>query len=243
MTGRRYPAVALLLLVPAAAKATCAIAVWTPDRIIIAADSKETILNPDRGPVSFNECKIRRIGAYYAAVSGVTEHRRTGFDVWRILEESVRGAGSVPDAAEAAAAAIARRYAEVLEAARESGDAKYVHGLESNAPEFAIGGFSGGRPYLAQYQYDLVRGRWVWHKDVFGRSAGDSMGLAYLCDPRGIERYKRRHPRWRSDDPLKTVTGMVAETAGIDPSEVGGATAVMVLDQSGVRWVNAGMCR
>jgi hypothetical protein len=234
---------ALLLLLPAAAKATCAIAVWTPDRIIIGSDSRQTVLTPDRGPVSFTQCKIHQIGPYYAAASGVTEHRRTDFDIWTILAESARDAASVSEAAETAAAAIGRRYREILKTARESGDAEYLRGLESNAPEFVIAGFSGGRPYLAQYQYDMVRGRWAWRKDLFGPSAGESMGFAYLCDPRGIARYKRLHPGWRTDDPVKTLTGIIKEAARADPSEVGGDTEVMVLDHAGVRWISLGMCR
>jgi hypothetical protein len=234
---------ALLLLLPAGANATCAIAVWTPDRIIIGADSRQTILNPDRRPASLSQCKIHQIGPYYAAVSGVTEHQRTGFDIWTILEESVQGSRSVPEAAEAAAATIAWRYGAVLKAARESGDAKYVHGLEANAPEFVIAGFSSGHPYLVQYQYDMVHGRWMWRKDLFGVSARESMGLAYLCDPHGVARYKRRHPRWRSDDPVKTVNGIIAATAQLDRSEVGGETTIVILQHSGVNWVTQGMCR
>lgn len=234
---------AVLFSLPVLAHATCAIALWTPERIILGADSQETVLNPDRGSSAFYACKIRQIGAFYVIISGITEHRRSGFDVWEILRESVRHTDSVPDAAERAAAEIARRYADVLQSAGETSAGTYLCGLRSNAPAFAIAGVSRGEPYLVHYRYDFVRGKWMWRKDIFRRSTGDRMGLAYLCDPRGIERYKRRHPRWRTEDPLKMVSGMIAETARIDPNEVGGATSVMVLEKSGARWVNPGVCR
>ena len=234
---------ALLFSLPVLAHATCAIAVWTPERIVLGADSQETVVNPDRGKSSFEACKIRQIGAFYVIISGITEHRRTGFNVWGILSESVRGTDSVLDAGEKAAAEIARRYADVLQSARETGANAYLRGLRSNAPAFAIAGFSRGAPYLVHYRYDFVRNRWIWRKDIFARSSGDRMGLAYLCDPRGVQRYKRSHPGWRTEDPAKTVSGMIAETSRIDPTEVGGATSVMVMEKSGARWVNPGMCR
>lgn len=233
----------LLLTFSIVARGTCAIAAWTPERIILGADSRETILNPDLGPTSFEACKIRQIGVFYVIISGITEHRRSGFNVWEIIARSVRATNSVPEAAEAAAAEIARRYADVLKSAGETSARGYVSGLESNAPAFAIAGFSHGGPYLAHYEYNRVRGRWTWRKDLFGRSKADTMGFAYLCDPRGIARYKRSHPGWRRDDPVKTVSGMIAATAAVDSSEVGGETSLLVVDRSGSRWVNPGRCR
>jgi len=43
------PKLALLALLPAVAHATCAIAVWTPDSIILGSDSRETLLSPEYG--------------------------------------------------------------------------------------------------------------------------------------------------------------------------------------------------
>jgi hypothetical protein len=234
----------LLALIPAAAHATCAIAVWTPTRIILGSDSRQTYLNPHYGASLSNQCKLRQIGPYFVIVSGVMQHQRSGFDVWEILGESVARTNSVAEAAEDASIEIARRYADVLRVGRADSDRDYLSELEINAPVFAIAGFSNGRPYLAHYEYDLVHGTWIWRKKIYGqtREAG-SMDYTYLCDPAGIETFKRRHPRWRSEDPLKVVPGMIAAAARLGSIEVGGPTALLVMDSSGPHWESPGFCR
>lgn len=234
---------ALLALLPAAAQATCAIAVWTPDHLVLGVDSKETFLSPYHEPTTSTECKLRQIGPYYVLVSGVMQHRRSGFDVWKIIGQSISRTDSVTEAAADAAVEISRRWDDVLRVARNGPNREYRRELESNAPVFAVAGFSKGRPYLAYYEYDLVRGAWTWRKEIYGPRTGDTMGYAYLCDLRGINAYKRAHPQWRREDPLKTVPGMIAATARLDSSEVGGPTALLVVDATGSYWESAGTCR
>lgn len=234
---------ALFALLPAIAHATCAIAVWTPESIILGSDSRETFLSPYHGPRASSQCKLRQIGPYYVVVSGIMEHERSGFDVFDILGESVMRTNSVTAAAEVAAVEIARQYAGVLRMASRDSSRKYLSELESNAPVFAIAGFSGGRPYLAHYEYDLVRGEWKWRKWIYGKSReAGSMDYAYLCDPVGIDLFKRQHPRWRTEDPLKVVKGMIAAAGRVDSAEVGGPTALLVMERSGSHWESTGTC-
>ncbi len=236
------PKFALLALLPAIAHATCGIAVWTPESLILGADSRETYLSPYHGPTSSTQCKLRQIGPYYVIVSGVMQHQRSGFDVFEILGESIVRTTTVTEAAEAAAGEITRRYAEVLNMSREDSSRKYQAELEINAPAFAIAGFSNGRPYLAHYEYDLVRGQLKWRKWIYGASRTGSMDYAYLCDPAGIEMFKRQHPRWRTEDPLKVVKGMIAAAARVNTFEVGGPTALLVVESSGPHWESPGVC-
>ncbi len=230
-------------MLPAIAHATCGIAVWTPGSIILGSDSRETYLRPGQEPTSSSQCKLRQIGPYYVIVAGVMQHHQSGFDVFEILGDSITRTQSVTEAAEVASVEIARRYAEVLRMSRQNSSTEYRSELEINAPAFAIAGFSGGRPYLAHYEYDLVGGQLKWRKWVYGNSRQDeSMEYAYLCDPAGIERFKRRHPKWRMEDPLQVVEGMIAAAARVDTLEVGGPTSLLVVDSSGPRWESPGVC-
>ena len=232
---------ALLAFIPVIAHATCAIAVWTPDRIILGSDSRETYLSPEYGQRSLDQCKLRQIGPYYVIVAGILRYERTGFNVFDVLGESIARTNSVTDAAEDASNEIARRYAKVLQLARGDSSASYRQSLEVNAPVFAIAGFANGRPYLAHYEYNLVRGTGTWRKRIYGRSGG-SMNYVYLCDPYSIDMFKRQHPNWRTEDPLKVVPGMIASAGRWDSGEVGGPTALLVVDASGPHWENSGVC-
>jgi hypothetical protein len=217
--------------------------VWTPESIILGSDSRETYLSPGRLPTSSSQCKLRQIGPYYVIVAGVMQHQQSGFNVFDILGESIMRTQSVTEAAEVAAGEIARRYAEVLRMSRRVSSTEYQSELEINAPAFAIAGFSSGRPYLAHYEYDLVDGQLKWRKWIYGQSRQDgSMNYVYLCDPAGIERFKRQHPKWRTENPLKVVEGMIAAAARVDTLEVGGPTSLLVVDSSGPRWERPGVC-
>ena len=220
-------ALGLLAFLPATVQAACAIAVWTPSRIVLAAQAA----------ASFNECTLRRVGGYYVLVSGMTEYERTGFDVWAIIGASVDRSNSVLGAAAAAAVGIQQGYQEVLHSTREKANRRSVAGLESDAPVFAIAGFEGGQPYLARYSYNLVKGAWIWHMQTFPSRDAPAIAFTYLCDPRGIEIYQRKHPEWRADDPVKTVAGMIAAAGADAPA------AILVLDRAGAHWKNPGACR
>ena len=231
-----------IALLPVAVHATCAIAVWTPTSLILGADSMERVVNPHDAGREISECKVQQLGNYYVLVSGLTLHRRTGFDTWAILSSAIRQSSSVFEAADLAIADIERGYAEVLKSARLNTDARFVHNLELNAPVFAIAGFEGGRPYLAHCSYDKIRGRWTWTKQLFPREGPAQVSYTYLCEQRGVSMYKGRHPNWRRDNPAKVVQGMINNEEQILPEEVGGPVSLVVIDKNGAHWKNRGVC-
>jgi hypothetical protein len=230
------------LLLPAIAHATCAIAVWSPEKIVLGADSMERIINPDNAGRAVNECKIQQTGNYYVLVSGITLHRRTGFDTFQIISDSIRQSNSVFDAAELAMNEVERGFLNVLVSARQNTDARYVRDLELNSPTFAIAGFEGGQPYMVHCSFDKIRGRWTWTREHYSVAHRGGVAYAYLCGQRGVNFYKRGHPNWWRDDPARTVAGMIATEASSVPQEVGGPLALVVLDRMGAHWRSGGVC-
>jgi len=230
-------------LLPVTLHATCAIAVWTPNSLVLGADSMERVVNPTDAGRAISDCKVQQVGNYYVLVSGLTRHPRTGFDTWGILAAAIQQSGSVFEAADRAVAEIEKGYAEVLRSARHNTDARFVHSLELNAPVFAIAGFEGGRPYLAHCSFDKVRGQWAWTKQFFPAAGGTPSSFTYLCEQRGVSMYKGGHPNWRRENPAKVVEGMIRMEARILPEEVGGPVSLVVIDRNGAHWKDRGVCR
>jgi hypothetical protein len=232
-----------LLLAPLTLHATCAIAVWTPTSLVLGADSMERVVNPNDPGREISECKVQQIGNYFVLVSGLTRHRRTGFDTWGILSSAIRQSGSVFEAADLAVTEIEKGYAAVLRSARLNTDAKFVHNLELNAPVFVIAGFEGGRPYLAHCSFDKILGRWTWTRQFFPSDrSGTPVAYTYLCEEHGVSMYKSRHPNWRRDNPVKVVQGMIRMEEQVLPEEVGGPVSLVVIDKNGAHWKNVGVC-
>ncbi len=232
----------LLASLPLTLHATCAIAVWTPTSLTLGADSMERVVNPNDAGREISECKVQQIGNYFVLVSGLTHHRRTGFDTWGILSSAIRQSGSVFEAADLAVAEIERGYAAVLRSARQNTDERFVHSLEQNAPVFAIAGFENGRPYLAHCSFDKVRGRWTWTKQLFPSADRPPVAYTYLCEQHGVSMYKSQHPNWRRDNPAKVVQGMIRTEEQVLPDEVGGPVSLVVIDKNGPHWKNQGVC-
>jgi hypothetical protein len=236
------PARFALLLAPLTLHATCAIAVWTPTSLVLGADSMERVVNPNEPGRDISECKVQQIGNYFVLVSGLTRHRRTGFDTWGILSAAIRQSASVFEAADLAVAEIEKGYEGVLRSARQNTDARFVHNLELNAPVFAIAGLEAGRPYLAHCSFDKIRGRWTWTKQFFPSAEPTPVAYTYLCDQHGVSIYQSRHPNWRRDSPVGVVQGMIRMEEQILPEEVGGPVSLVVIDKNGAHWKNMGVC-
>lgn len=230
------------LLLPVIAHATCAVAVWTPNKIVLGADSMERVINPDNNGPVVNQCKIQQDGNYFVVVSGITLHRRTGFDAFAILAASIQKSGSISEAADLAMNELERGFLKVLIAARQDTDPGYLANLEVNSPTFAIAGFEGGRAYLLYCSFDKVGGQWAWSRAYYPNTDGGSIAYAYLCGRRGIDTYKHAHPNWLREDPAKTVAGMIGMQSRASPDKVGGPTAVLVLDRTGAHWRSGGVC-
>jgi len=77
------------------AHGTAAFGFWTPEAVILAADSKIVHL---RGEPPESACKIRPSGRFYFLLSGFYGRPKTAFDAWKVVEESTRNAKTIDEA-------------------------------------------------------------------------------------------------------------------------------------------------
>jgi hypothetical protein len=75
---------------------TTAAAIWTPARIIMAADSKVTRRN-DANVVEYSACKTRIVGAYAITDAGMFARPNVGFDAWELLESTLTSVRSLTE--------------------------------------------------------------------------------------------------------------------------------------------------
>src|SRR5436190_19626059 len=74
------------------ASATTLIAIWSPQRLLIGADSRVISNIPN---VLGNACKIEQTGSTYYAFNGLVADKTAGYNIESLAREAVQGTGDL----------------------------------------------------------------------------------------------------------------------------------------------------
>jgi hypothetical protein len=238
------------LLAPAAmwaqtSSGTTGVAIRTPDRAVLAIDSRVTLSAGDWAGRGADTCKLKPLGRFFVAVAGLYDHRETNFDAWRLAEEAAAGARSVSEAAALAERRIQPELQTALgniQAADLAGFARHysrahlaicIAGLEPGGPAMA------GRVFVADANAAIRMVRWDGPPGstglfVFGEHAaidaayGGGKALAELAAARG---------------PVEAARTLVQLEIAREPESVGPPVSILAITRDGAEWVQRGMCR
>ena len=106
---------------------TTAVAIWSPQRVVIAADGMVTRRN-DPTTASFTACKIRVKSGVAAVAAGFYSHPATGYDIWRevaLATEPERPLSAIADHIESA---VRPKLARALEHSKRADPEGYGSG-------------------------------------------------------------------------------------------------------------------
>src|SRR5688500_10046319 len=73
--------------------ATTLVALWTPERVVLGADSLVVL---DQGLPTASGCKIAQVGATFFALSGLVEDQSAGLSVRALASEAAKQGGEMP---------------------------------------------------------------------------------------------------------------------------------------------------
>src|SRR5262249_21757674 len=131
------------------------VALWTPMRIVVAADSK-AIVGGRLGSRESQTCKIRPIGAHYFAATGLTNVPEAGFDLNAIFGAIPTGDRTISAIADEMAATVRGKLISALEFLRDRYPLNYAadFGERSGgiALAFIVFGTEDGQPKIAMRQ-------------------------------------------------------------------------------------------
>src|SRR5438309_8584926 len=83
---------AALAGVSLAASGTTIVALWSPDRLLLAADSNVITNAPN---VLGTACKISEDGSIFYAFSGLVEDRSVGYDITALAHQAIQGSSDL----------------------------------------------------------------------------------------------------------------------------------------------------
>jgi hypothetical protein len=221
---------ALLVCVPASA--TTVVAIWTPQKLVISADS---LINVDwtgqdgfrRHSTAIN-CKIRKFGAFYVAAAGNYRIQTAGFDVWEIASRACGDSVTIGHCA----ARLTVSLRNSLETAARTQDVRVaviVAGLDNGAPaleHITITGKRGGALAVTSTPY---------------RRGTARPARIILGDRDAIDRFEKT-TSFSNSNLEAEASSLVRVEEGAAPGDVGGTISTLTLQPSGERWANPGCC-
>jgi hypothetical protein len=223
------------LLVPSLVYSTTLVALWTPEKVLLAADSRVT----QDGGDSAEACKIAHSGTTWIAVSGLISDPATGFTLGPLARPALAQGRSV------------KEQIALLADALQPGLARAVDGLRRDAPEH-YSRFAGGRPVLQAILAAQENGKPVLATIGFVLDAAGALqpraSLIDGADARGprliyagqqdhIREYLRTHRDWIASDRQALVRDLVQLEIDANTGHVGGPIDVVQIDAAGPQWV------
>jgi hypothetical protein len=223
----------LLGFVPCSA--TTLVALWTPDRIVLGADSMVVT----EGPAAFDACKIVNADGTWLAVSGLVTDSTAGFELGPLARLALGASGTMKEKL--------TRFADSVQTPLQ----RAYDGLRRDSPvEHAR--FASGRPVLQAIFAGQENGRPVLATVAFVPGTGGSLELrASLVDgsdARGprliyagqqdrIREYLKAHREWFAADRQEIVRSLVQLEVDGGPGLVGGPIDIVEIDAAGTHWV------
>lgn len=224
----------LCLLAAVSAQATTLVALWTPDDVTLAADSRVVT---DAG--TSDACKIVQSGDVWIAVSGLVTEARSGYEFGPIARRALGQSGPLQATLAGLADAVLPPLTRALAVVRVDAPADYAR-LQTGRPvlQAIFAARENGKPVLATVAFVMnaaggleTRGSYVDGSDARGPR------LIYAGQQDRIREYLKTHPRWIEDDRAVLVRKLVQVEIDAGTPLVGGPVDLMRIDGAGARWL------
>lgn len=223
---------------------TAGVAVWMPDRAVIAIDSRMTLSSGDWRQRGADQCKVRAAGRFLIAIAGLHDHTPTKFNVWSLAAESASGAPSVS----AAAAQVERRLEPELRTALFNIQSADLAGFDRHFGvahlAFVIAGMDNGVPAMAARAFIPDRNAGVrvfrW-EPAAGSTAMYAFGEHDAID-RAYPDYKALASDLKSLGPVETARKMIQLEIEQEPDIVGPPVSIVQFTREGPVWIQPGLC-
>ena len=229
---------ALCALAPLCVQATTLVALWTPERVLLAADSRVVM---DNGAAQ--GCKIGHSGTTWFAFAGLVLYTSTRYVLGDILRGTMQGTGDL------------RAKAQTFTQAAQPSLTAALAALRRDDPmQYAV--FTNGRPILQAILADQSEGRLSMVTVAFALDAdgvlqprhsfvdgSDLRGprIVYAGQQARIREYLQRHRDWITEDNVQLVEKLVQLEVDAATPWVGGPVDVVELARQdhAARWIKA----
>jgi hypothetical protein len=221
------------------ASGTTIVAIWTPEKLVIAGDSLLNLVstseNGQQRARTAKDCKIRKFGKSYVSAAGLLHVKSTGFDIWDTAARACASAKSVDSCVAKLKTELQSALAPILKENRgHRANGRPLHEVRLTV---LVAGIQGGVPVMDHITFLGTADDRLTVKAESFRKARRSHGRVILGDRDAIDEYERTHPT--SEEDALTLVKLQARAT---PRDVGPPFSLLVIDAIGDRWIEPGCC-
>ena len=213
--------------------ATTLVALWTPDRVVLGADSL-VVLN--QGLPAASGCKIAQEGSTFFALSGLVEDQAAGLSVRTAASDAAKQGGEMPATIGRFVTDVTPKLAKALDLLKRESSMDYEY-LKSGRPvlQAIFAGLQNGSPVMATVGFNLdLQGGLRQQTNVV--TAGNPR-LIYAGQQGRIREYLKAHRNWYTASNDGFIKDLVQLEVDVNSGLVGGPVDLLVLDAKGPRWL------
>lgn len=235
MMLRAWLRLVALLSFTVASHATTLVAVWSPERLVIGADS---LVITDTAPAS--ACKIDREGTTFFALSGLAEDQAARFSANALAHAASRGAADVEERVALFLQLAREPLGRALGLIRTQAPADYAW-LQQGHPVLQVmfADVQAGTPVLAVASLSVDETGGLREYQQVIRQGTDRLGprILYAGQQGEIRQYLRANCQWYQDDSVNLVKRLISLESRVAGTRVGGPVDIIAFDGQGARWV------
>ena len=227
----------LLLAAGSTVSATTLVAIWSPERLLLGADS--AVITSDRKPPA-SACKVSQDGQSFYAFSGLVSDSSVGYDVMPLAHKAVQGFGDLSAHLKEFLQLTRDPLSRAVSAVRQDSPAQYLY-LQQNHPVLQVifAEVQHGPPSLGIAQFTLGPGGSLVGFDKIIAQGDDGRGtrIIYAGQQTQIRAYLHEHKDWAGVDPTVLLRDLIESEIKASNGEVGGPIDIVSIEANGANWV------
>jgi hypothetical protein len=219
--------------------ATTLVAVWTPDQLVIGADSSVITTLGGRA-VKTSACKINQEGSTFYAFSGLVEDQGIEFNVATLAQRAVQSGAGLADRVERFKQITREPLARAVARLKSDSPDDYEYLRRGHPALQAIfADVQPGAPSLAIAEFSVSPDGSL---AMFGRMVADGDDgrgprIIYAGQQSHIREYLTVHSNWYTGDGSELARKLVELEIASSDGKVGGPVDVLKLRPHGAQWV------
>lgn len=214
------------------AQATTLVAVWTPERLLLGADS---LMVTDAAPAE--ACKIGNAGATYFALSGLVQEQTARYELAPLARAALQGTATLDAKVRTFIDSVRGPLARAVDAVRRNAPAEYAMLLQGHPVVQAI--FAQPGPVLAVASFSVAPDGTLGEYSSVVADANDRRGprIIYAGQQTQIRTYLKTHPDWHTGDSALLVKGLIELESRSGTGRVGGPVDLVEIGVQGANWL------
>ncbi len=226
------------VLAPGPVRSTTIVALWTPEQVVIAADSLTRVGDHQLGGLARSSCKIVQVSNMFYALAGLPEDPETGFSAHDAVVVAARTPGKLIDKMKVFHTTVLPELRRALAHINAKYPASYQRIFKGRPVIDII--FAGVEDHSLAMVVMRIGLEDFAESGRILQYPNKAYETAFIGQQDTINRLVKEHPGWTqgtSRDPIKIARMLVETQISENPETVGPPVDILSIGLRGSRWI------